>query len=73
MLLGEQGGRHQHGHLFVVFDGEEGGAHRHFGFPEANVAADQAVHCQRLAHIAENGVDCLRLIWCGFERETVAE
>ena len=40
VLLSEQGGWHQHRHLLVVFNRKEGGAHRHFGFTEADVAAD---------------------------------
>ncbi len=40
VLLGEEGSRHQHRHLLVVFHRKEGGAHRHFGFAEANVTAD---------------------------------
>ena len=40
VLLSQQGGRHQHRHLLVVFHRKEGGAHRHFGFTEADVAAD---------------------------------
>ena len=73
VLLSQQGGRHQHRHLLVVLHGEEGGAHGHFGLAEAHIAAHQAVHGQRLAHIAEDGVDRLRLIRRGFKWETVAE
>ena len=73
VLLSQQGGRHQYRHLFVVLHGEEGGAHGHFGLAEAHIATHQAVHGQRLAHIAEDGVDRLRLIRRGFKRETVAE
>ena len=73
VLLSQQGGRHQHRHLLVVLHGEEGGAHGHFGLAEAHIAAHQAVHGQRLAHIAEDGVDRLRLIRRGFKWEAVAE
>ena len=73
MLLRQQGGRHQHRDLFVVFHRQERGAHRHFGFPEADVAAHQTIHCQRLAHVAQDGVNGLRLVWRGLEREAVAE
>ena len=73
VLLGEEGGRHQHRHLLMVFHRQKRGAHRHFRLAEANVAAHQAVHRQRLAHIAQYGVDGLRLIGRGFEREAVAE
>ncbi len=52
---------------------EEGGAHGHFGLAEAHIAAHQAVHGQRLAHIAEDGVDRLRLIRRGFKWKPSAE
>ena len=73
VLLCQQGGRHQHRHLLAVFHRQEGGAHRHFGFAETDVAAHQAVHRQRLAHVAQHRVDRLFLIRRGFEREALAE
>ncbi len=39
VLLGEHGGRHQHGHLLPRFDRLERGPHRHFGLAVADVAA----------------------------------
>jgi hypothetical protein len=44
VLLGQQGGGHQHRHLLAAGRRGEGGAHRHFGLAEAHVAADHAVH-----------------------------
>ncbi len=73
VLLGQQGRRYQHSHLLVVLDREEGGAHRHFGFAEAHVAAHQTVHRQRLTHVAEHGIDRLGLVRGSFEREAIAE
>ena len=73
VLLCEQGGRNQHGNLLVVLYGEKGRAHRDFGFTKADVAAHQAVHGQRLTHIAEYRVDRLRLVRRGFKREAVAK
>ena len=73
VLLREQGGWHQDRDLLVVLYCQERGTHRYFGFTEADVATDQAVHGQRLTHVAENGVNCLRLIRRGLKRETVAE
>ena len=73
VLLCEQGSRNQHGNLFVVLYGKEGGAHRDFGFTKTDVAAHQAVHGQRLTHIAEYSVDRLRLVRRGFKREAVAK
>ena len=73
VLLSKQRCRHQHRYLFVVFDREERSAHRHFGFAKSDVTAYQTVHRQRLAHIAEHGVNRLRLVGGRFEREAVAE
>ena len=52
VLLGEDGGRHQHRRLFVVADRLEGRAHRDLGLAVADVAADQAVHGVGRFHIA---------------------
>ena len=73
VLLGEQSGWHQHRHLLVVFDREKRGAHRHFGFTKSNVTTHQAVHRQRLTHVAKYCVNRLRLVGGGFKGETVAE
>ena len=40
VLLGEEGSRHQHRHLLVVFHRQESGTHCYLGFTEAHVAAD---------------------------------
>src|SRR6476646_12195450 len=44
MLLSENGGWREHGHLLPVHDCLERGAHCDFRFAKANVAADQAIH-----------------------------
>ena len=44
VLAGEQGRRYHDGDLLAVDGGGEGGAHRHLGFAEADVAADEPVH-----------------------------
>ncbi len=44
VLLGQQRGGRQEGHLLAAGDGDEGGAQRDLGLAEAHVAADQAVH-----------------------------
>ena len=44
MLLREHGRRHEHGDLFAVHHGLERRADGDFGFAEADVAANQAVH-----------------------------
>ncbi len=43
MLFGQDGGRHQHGHLVAGVDRFERGPHRQFGLAVADVAADQPV------------------------------
>ena len=44
VLLREQRGRHEHGHLLARLHGDERRAHRDFGLAEADVAADDAIH-----------------------------
>ena len=57
VLLGQDGGRHQHGHLLAVHDRLEGRAQRHFRLAVADVAADQAVHRPGLLHVVLDGLD----------------
>jgi len=51
VLLGEHGGGHQHGDLFAVLAGLEGGADGDLGFAKAHVAADQPVHGVVVGHV----------------------
>ncbi len=51
VLLDEEGGRDQDRHLLAVLDGLEGGTDRDLGLAVADVAADQAVHGDRLLHV----------------------
>ena len=44
VLARQQRGRHHHRDLLAVHRGDEGGAQRHLGLAEADVAADQPVH-----------------------------
>ena len=44
VLARQQRRRHHHRHLLAVHRGDEGGAQRHFGLAEADVAADQPIH-----------------------------
>ena len=57
MLLHEQCGRHEHGHLLGILHRLERGAHRDFGFAEAHIAADQTVHRNGFLHIRLDLVD----------------
>ncbi len=51
MLLGQQRGRHQYRHLFTALYGDKRRPHRHFGFAEADIAADHPVHRLRAFHV----------------------
>ena len=51
MLLSENSRRRQHGGLFAVHDCLERGTHSDFGFAEADIATDQAIHWSRTFHI----------------------
>ena len=54
VLLGEQGGGHQHRHLGLVFHCHEGGAHGHFGLAEAHIAAHQPIHGLAGLHVGNH-------------------
>ena len=73
MLLGEQGGGHQHGHLAAAVHSDERGAHGHFGFAEADIAAHQTVHRLGCQHVGTHGFDGGLLVRGFFEREAGAE
>ncbi len=62
MLMGQQGGWHQNGHLPVVFHRLEGRPHRHFRFAVADVAADQSVHRFTGLHVVGDVLDRFELI-----------
>ena len=53
----QQRRRHHDRDLLAVHRGDEGGAQRHFGLAEADVAADQPVHRPAGAEIVEHGGD----------------
>ena len=52
VLLGQQRGGHQHGHLLAVLHRLEGSPQRHLGLAEAHVAAHQPVHRVLGLHVA---------------------
>ena len=62
VLLGEDGGGHQHHRLLAGLGRLEGGAQRHLGLAVAHVAADEAVHGVRRLHVVLDLVDGLRLV-----------
>lgn len=56
MLVGQDRGRNEHGHLLAVLHGLEGGPDGDFGLAEAHVAAHEPVHGHGLLHIALDGL-----------------
>ena len=62
VLLAQQRGRHQHRRLVAGIDRLERRPHRQFGLPIAHVAAQQAVHRPRQAHVALDRVDGGQLV-----------
>ena len=69
VLLGEQGGGHQHGHLLAAMHCHKRRPHRHLGLAEAHVAAHQPIHALGLAHVAEHRIDGVELVVGLLERE----
>ncbi len=69
VLLGEQGGRHQHGGLPTVLHRLEHGPERDLGLAEADVAADEAIHRDRQLHVGLDLVDGRALVGRRLERE----
>src|SRR5215467_11137697 len=57
VLEGEDGGGREHGDLFAVTQGFEGGAHDYFSFAKADIAAEQAIHGLRVLHVALDLLD----------------
>ena len=73
MLLRQQGGGHEHGHLLAGLDGLEGGADGDLGLAEADVAAQQPIHREAGLHVRLDVVDGAELVGCLDEREAVLE
>ncbi len=69
VLLGQEGGGHQHGHLLAAMHGHKRRPHRHLGLAKAHVAAHQPVHALGLTHVAEHSIDGVELIVGLLERE----
>ena len=69
MLFCQEGRRRDEGDLVSGARGGVDGAHRHFGFAEADVAADDAVHRLRAGKVGEDGVDGGLLVGGGGEGE----
>ena len=57
MLLRQQRGGGQHGHLPPAGDGNKGSPQRHLGFAKTDIAADQPVHRARADHVLNHGMN----------------
>ena len=73
VLLGQQRGRRQDRHLLAAVHRDEGGAQRHLGLAEADVAADQPVHRLRADHVLDHRVDRGALVGRLLEAEAGGE
>ena len=73
VLARQQGGRHHHGHLHARHGDDEGGAQRHLGLAEADVAADQPVHRPAGGQVLEDIGDGALLVLGLGEGEAGAE
>jgi hypothetical protein len=62
VLLGEDGGRGQQGHLLASGDRLEDGSNRHLGFAKAHIAAHQTIHGAVALHIPLHILHRLELI-----------
>ncbi len=63
MLLGEDGGGHEHGDLLAIHDRFEGGAQGDLGLAVADVAADEAIHRIRPLHVVLDLADDPQLVF----------
>ena len=73
MLKRQHRGRRQHRHLLAVRQRLERCAHRNFGLPVADVAAQQPVHRQRRFHVALHIFDGALLVGGFLEFERILE
>ena len=73
VLLGEDGGGHEHGDLLAAHDSFEGSANGDFGFAEADVAADEAVHGLGPFEIQLSRMDRFHLVRSFLEDERAFE
>jgi len=69
MLLGKERRGHQQCDLLAICNGHPGRAERHFGFAEADVAANEPVHRASRRHVADHRLDRCSLVAGLFEAE----
>ena len=70
MLIGQHGGRYQHGHLLRVASSLKGSTHGDFRLAKAHVATHQTIHGARLLHIGLHIVGGLQLVGGVFIEES---
>jgi hypothetical protein len=73
VLLGQQRGGGQKGHLLAAGHGHKRGAQGHLGFAKAHVAAHQAVHGAGRNHVLNDAVDGGLLVGGFFKAEVVGK
>ena len=62
VLLGQDGSRHQDGHLLPIHHSLKGGPDGHFRLPVAHIATDDVIHGLRLLHGLLHRPDGLQLV-----------
>ena len=62
VLLGQQGGRYEHGDLAIIFDRLEGHSHRDLCFTVSHISAHQPVHGLGGLHVTLDVVDGAELV-----------
>ena len=62
VLLGQDGGGDEQGHLFAIHNRLEGGAHRDLGFAIAHIAHNQPIHRAFGFHVLAHGVNGVQLV-----------
>ena len=73
VLVGEDGGRHEHGDLSPALHRLERGAHGDLGLAVADVADEQAIHRSRALHVALHVGGRLALVGGVLEEEAALE
>ena len=73
MLARQKGRRRDERHLIARHGGDKGGAQRHFGLAEADIAADQPVRGPARRQIADHILDRAKLVLGLGKAEAVAE
>jgi len=73
MLLGQQSGGGQEGHLLATRHGHKGSAQGHLGFAKAHIATHQAVHGAWADHVLHDGVDGGALVGGFFKAKVVGK